>query len=165
MAESKKKEMPRCPKCGRLFHPKPGMETCKQCAPHVPADGKKHERFGFIRRLAERLGFAPESIVTAIQDPDAGLPISELEPFLCTRCQEKPAMEGSHMCFDCRVESYHILGVAAKDVQSRIIKPAYPEFGRSVGPPVRDLLEDKRGIAPVVAAKTPTIVQLRGNQE
>ncbi len=164
MAEAKKKETPICPECGRLFQPKPGMATCRQCAPKASDEEPKHERFGFIRRLAERLGFTPESILFAVDDSLPDLVVQEPEVFTCTQCQEKPAMDGSHLCFQCRVDSYHLLGAAARDVQSHVVKPV-PKFGRHVGPPVRDLLEDKRVTAPVTASKTPSIVQLRGNQE
>lgn len=163
MAKAKTKDMPKCPECGRLFMPKPGQDRCTQCMPTTPrTEPHKYERFRFIRMLAERLGLAPESVAEMAKNPE--LEIGNLPPPAppCKACGEKPRMEGSDFCFDCRVASFQLLGEAIKDVGSRMQK-TIPRFGKTHGS-VREALEDRHDVLPVPENKTPTIVQLRGNQ-
>lgn len=157
MPTDKKKEMPHCAQCGRLFRPRPGHDKCLQCEP-----GQKHRerevRVGFIRRLAERLGFAPEAIVETIGDA----PVEEetrTEPRRCVLCDERPALEDGALCLECKVIQYRSLGEAARDVKSRIHRKP-PEFGRYAGS-VRQALQEKETREPLPPNDTPTIVQLR----
>lgn len=163
MAKPKDKEMPRCPECGRLFLPKPGQDRCKQCMPAASRiEPHKHERFRFIRMLAERLGLAPESVAEVAKNPE--LEIENLTPPAppCKACGDRPSMEGSDFCFECRVASFQLLGEAMKDVGSRMQK-TIPRFGKTHGT-AREALEGRHEVSPVPENKTPTIVQLRGNQ-
>jgi len=116
----------------------------------------------FIRSLAERLGLAPEFVSEVAKNPE--LQTVRVTPPAppCKSCGEQPAMDGSSFCFDCRVASFHLLGEAMKDVGTRI-KKIPPEFGRSHGS-AREALDERRDVLPIPDNKTPTIVQLRGNQ-
>lgn len=161
MTNKKDKVMPVCAECGRLFTPKAGQLYCRQCAPaEEQTETSGNDPFRFIQVLADQLGLPAESVAEAAKNPDlhAAIPTPTIPS--CKSCGSKSVMEGSNLCFECRVASFNDLGTAMKDVGSRVQRPK-SLFGRPHGL-AREALESRRESLPLPENKTPTIVQLRG---
>ena len=147
MAEHAESEvMAHCPDCGRLFLRKPGMDVCSRCLPYneaPPSVSSPQEKESLVHALSERLGLRPEAILEAMRDTEPDWVPEELEPVTCTLCGQRPALEGSEFCLECRMTRYRSIGDAAQAVKSRGEQAPQPMASKSPSR-VRDALAEKR---------------------